>query len=281
MSDAILGIDHAVIAVHDLEAAKAVYEKLGFTHVPMGDHQNRATANYCIMFPDTYLELLGVNQPDLPDYGITAFLTERGEGFQRLANGTSDADAIAAHLKANGLEPNGPMLLERPQDYPKGMVTFHNVMIPTEQTNGIWTFFCCHKTPDLMRTPEWLKHANGAVAVLSATAVVEDMDAARAALQKVYGKERVKEAAHGLHIQLPRGKIEVTTPNSFAMVHIGEGTPKGPFPRWYGLQIAVKDVAGTEQYLMAKHIPFEHLPDGTLRLTPDQTCGVLLEFHHA
>ena len=142
MSQAILGLDHAVIAVEDLESARDAYERLGFTHVPMGNHQNRATANYCIMFPDTYLELLGMNEPDLPDFGFKEFLATRGQGFQRLANGTPDADRIAADLQAAGLEIQGPILLERPQDEPAGMVTFHNVMIPKEQTAEIWTFFC-------------------------------------------------------------------------------------------------------------------------------------------
>jgi hypothetical protein len=154
MSKAVLGLDHAVIAVNDLEAARKVYNTLGFTNVPMGDHQNRATANYCIMFPDTYLELLGMNAPDLPDFGFKEFLSTRGEGFQRLANGTPEADDIARELRERGLEIDDPLLLERPQEEPKGMVTFNNVMIPKEQTAGIWTFFCCHRTPDLMRTPE-------------------------------------------------------------------------------------------------------------------------------
>lgn len=278
MSKAVLGLDHAVIAVNDLEAARKIYNTLGFTNVPMGDHQNRATANYCIMFPQTYLELLGMNQPDLQNFGFKNFLATRGEGFQRLANGTPEADDIAAELRSRGLDIKDPLLLERPQEEPKGMVTFNNVMIPPEQTAGIWTFFCCHRTPDLMRTPAWLKHANGAVALASATAIVEDLEASRAALAKVYGKDAIHDAPHGFSVHLPRGRVHVATPQGFPTLHIGAAVPQGPLPRWYALRIAVKDLGATEQYLVAKRVVPEHLFDGSIRIFPEDACGVLIEF---
>jgi catechol 2,3-dioxygenase-like lactoylglutathione lyase family enzyme len=278
MSQAILGLDHAVIAVRDLDAARAVYTKLGFTHVPMGNHQNRATANYCIMFPGTYLELLGMNQPELPDFGFKEFLATRGEGFQRLANGTGEANDIVKDLRGRGLKIDDPLLLERPQADPPGMVTFNNVMIPKEQTADIWTFFCCHRTPELMRTPAWLAHPNGAVALASVTSVVTDLGRAQEALSKVYGAESVREVAHGLTVDLPRGRVEVTTPQSFPLLHIGASVPAGPLPRWYGMRIAVSDLGKTEQLLSGHHVAFEHLFDGHLRVQPADACGVLMEF---
>ncbi len=278
MNQAILGLDHAVIAVRDLDAARAVYNKLGFTHVPMGNHQNRATANYCIMFPDTYLELLGMNQPELQDFGFKEFLSIYGEGFQRLANGTPEADDIVAELRSRGLDIGEPLLLERPQKEPEGMVTFNNVMIPKDQTAGIWTFFCCHRTPALMRTPAWMKHANGAKALSAVTSIVEDIAASREALGKVYGKERIAEAPHGFTVNLPKGKVFVTTAKGFPTLHIGAEAPKGPLPRWYAMRIAVADLGATEQYLEAKHVPFEHLFDGSLRIAPADASGVLMEF---
>jgi len=278
MSQAILGLDHAVIAVHDLEAARAVYTRLGFTHVPMGDHRNRATANYCIMFPQTYLELLGMNQPDLPDFGFKEFLATRGEGFQRLANGTPEADDIAAELRSRGLEIDDPLLLERPQAYPAGMVTFNNVMIPKEQTAGIWTFFCCHRTPDLMRTPEWLSHANGAVALASVTAIVSDLDPARQGLGKVYGADRVRQAAHGLSVDLPRGRVDVVLAKNFATLHPGAALPAGVLPRWYAMRLAVADLQATAAHLNRQGVAAETLADGSLRVLPGDACGVLMEF---
>src|SRR5215470_482095 len=57
----ILGVDHVVVVVRDLDAAAAQWRKLGFTLSPRGTHSPQmGTANYTIMFGEDYLELIGV-----------------------------------------------------------------------------------------------------------------------------------------------------------------------------------------------------------------------------
>ena len=52
-----LAIDHAVIAVRDLDPAAADFRALGFTLTPRG-HHSIGSQNHCIMFESTYIELL-------------------------------------------------------------------------------------------------------------------------------------------------------------------------------------------------------------------------------
>ena len=59
----VLGIDHVLAGVADLEAARAAWRRLGFTVTPRGRHIGWGTGNYCIMFPDDYVELLGIVDP--------------------------------------------------------------------------------------------------------------------------------------------------------------------------------------------------------------------------
>jgi len=109
MTDALLGIDHAIIGVRSLAAARAAFERLGFTAAPFGNHVGKATANHCIMFADSYLELLGINEPEHSDtLGLGAFLEARGEGLVKIALGTPDADAARAAIEARGFRPTGP-----------------------------------------------------------------------------------------------------------------------------------------------------------------------------
>ena len=57
----IAGIDHAVIAVKDLDAAAQNWKQLGFTISPRGTHSaHMGTGNYTIMLGEDYMELLGV-----------------------------------------------------------------------------------------------------------------------------------------------------------------------------------------------------------------------------
>ena len=57
----VIGIDHAVVMVKDLDQAAANYKKLGFTISPRGTHSaHMGSGNYTIMFDPDYMELLGV-----------------------------------------------------------------------------------------------------------------------------------------------------------------------------------------------------------------------------
>ena len=101
------GIDHSLLGVRDLEAARRRFEGLGFTLTPRGRHIGWGTANYCIMFEAGYVELLGIVDPAQFTNDLDKFLVER-EGLLGLAFATSDAVALAAALSAAGLRPDGP-----------------------------------------------------------------------------------------------------------------------------------------------------------------------------
>lgn len=53
-ASAIAGLDHALVGVRDLEAARASWGKLGLKITPRGRHIGWGTANYCIMFERGY-----------------------------------------------------------------------------------------------------------------------------------------------------------------------------------------------------------------------------------
>ena len=61
MSHPVKGVDHCFVLVDDLDKAAAQYRALGFTLSPRGLHSEaKGSANYTIMFPDDYFELLGL-----------------------------------------------------------------------------------------------------------------------------------------------------------------------------------------------------------------------------
>ena len=143
------GIDHAVIAVRDLDAAAASFTALGFTLTPRG-HHSIGSQNHCIMLGTTYIELLvaPVAHPWLDYY--RAF----GEGLAAIALATEDADATYAQLKDRGARP--PMDLSRPVE--GGVARFRLVQVEGSPQ----VFFVQHLTRALVWRPEWQAHANGA-----------------------------------------------------------------------------------------------------------------------
>lgn len=274
---AITGIDHVIQGVDDLERARATYARLGFRSAPIGHHQGRATSNYCLMLRHSYIELLGVLRPELDSGGLLDSLSLYGEGLQRLALATPDADLARADLEVAGLHPEGPLDLARPSEDPPGMVRFRNLMLPKGDTADLPMFLCGHKTPALMRKPEWLAHENGALDLTAVTVVVDDPAAVAAALGRIFGPGSVAKAAHGMSVSPGRGTLELTTAAEFGQLHPGARPPLTPSPCYCALTIAVAAPDATASWLVDQGVPYERTARG-VRVAAADAHGTLIEF---
>jgi len=163
----IIGIDHAVVMVKDLDKAAENYKRLGFTVSPRGTHSaHMGSGNYTIMFDPDYMELLGVLTPTENNAPARAFLENRGEGIERIAFTAVDSAAGAEEIRARGYAPIGPTDFERPVTLPNGTVSaakFRTFQWPVaEAPGGVRIFACQHKTRETVWIPELMRHANGA-----------------------------------------------------------------------------------------------------------------------
>jgi catechol 2,3-dioxygenase-like lactoylglutathione lyase family enzyme len=178
----ILGADHVVVTVRDLDAAAAQWRKLGFTLSPRGTHSPQmGSGNYTIMFGEDYLELLGVLHETEQNKPTRDFLRNR-EGIERTAFTTDNAAAGAAELEARGLKPLGPVHFGRPVDLPgggTGEAKFNVFRWPlAESPGGMRIFACQHLTRNTVWIPELQKHANGASRIVAIEIISVDPKAA-------------------------------------------------------------------------------------------------------
>ena len=163
----VIGIDHAVVMVKDLDQAAANYKRLGFTVSPRGTHSaHMGSGNYTIMFDPDYMELLGVLTPTEHNAPARAFLERSGEGIERIAFTAVDSADGAEEIRARGYPPIGPTDFERPVTMPDGTISsakFRTFQWPTaEAPGGVRIFACQHKTRETVWIPELMQHANGA-----------------------------------------------------------------------------------------------------------------------
>ncbi|RZN33142.1 VOC family protein [Bradyrhizobium sp. Leo121] len=163
----VIGIDHAVIMVKDLDRAADNWKHLGFTVSPRGTHSaHMGSGNYTIMLDPDYIELLGVLTPTEHNAPARAFLEQRGEGIERIAFTAVDSAAGAEEIRARGYAPIGPTDFERPVTMPDGTLSaakFRTFQWPTaEAPGGVRIFACQHKTRETVWIPELMTHANGA-----------------------------------------------------------------------------------------------------------------------
>jgi len=93
-------LDHLGIAVKSLNAAKAIYQKLGLT--TSAEEEIPAEQVRLVMVPvgDTRLELL---EPLAEDSVIARFISKRGEGLHHISLRVPDLNAAVEKLKAGGV----------------------------------------------------------------------------------------------------------------------------------------------------------------------------------
>jgi hypothetical protein len=162
----VIGIDHAVIMVRDLDQAAANWKKLGFTVSPRGTHSaHMGTGNYTIMLDPDYMELLGVLAETELNAPARAFIARR-EGIERIAFTAIDAAKGAEEIRSRSYQPIGPTDFERPVTLPDGRLSaakFTTFQWPVAETpGGVRLFACQHKTRETVWIPELMQHANGA-----------------------------------------------------------------------------------------------------------------------
>ncbi|WP_407113927.1 VOC family protein [Bradyrhizobium sp. LMG 9283] len=195
----VIGIDHAVVMVKDLDKAAENYRQLGFTVSPRGTHSvHMGTGNYTIMFDPDYMELLGVLAATELNAPARAFLDKRGEGIERIAFTAVDTAAGAEEIRARGLEPIGPTDFERPVTLPDGTVSaakFRTFMWPTaEAPGGVRIFACEHKTRETVWIPELMRHANAARRIKQTLIATPDPAKEAAHLGRLIDREPTTDA---------------------------------------------------------------------------------------
>ena len=189
----VIGIDHAVVMVRDLDHAAETWKRLGFTLSPRGTHSaHMGTGNYTMMLDPDYLELLGVLAPTEHNAPARTML-EKHEGIERVVFTAVDSAAGADEIRARGYAPIGPTDFERPVTMPDGTKSaakFRTFQWPVKEAPaGMRIFACQHKTRETVWIPELMRHANGAKRLREVLLVAPELAKEAAHLSKMIDRE--------------------------------------------------------------------------------------------
>jgi hypothetical protein len=275
----ITGIDHTLVGVRDLEAARAAWSRLGFTITPRGRHIGWGTGNYCVMLEEGYVELLGIVDPSQFSNNLDKLLETR-EGLLGLAFATQDANACRDALAAAGLKPDGPKQLKRNLELPTGTVTpeFRLVFLPPESTPEVSAFVTHHLSPELIRRPDWLQHANGAQRLLSVTVVCADPVEAAMGYLPIFGPDRIKVADQMTSVSCGAGALRFVKVDALPKLYPGVvSDPLPDLPFLIGMKLLVADKARCVSHLNGAGVAIQEIQRGCL-VPPAEANGVILEF---
>ena len=278
-ADAITGIDHTLVGVRDLEAARVIWQTLGFTVTPRGRHIGWGTGNYCIMFESGYIELLGLVDPTQFLNGLDVFLESR-EGLMALAFGTDDAPRLKAALERAGVAADGPKDLKRKLELPEGdaLPEFKLLFPDKKALPDLNAFVTQHLTPEIIRRPEWLRHANRARRLVSVTVVCNDPARAVLGYLPIFGPERIMVSDAMTVLDTGNGAVRFVSPAGLRIVYEAL-LPLPAFERpWIaGMKIEVADKSRCLDFLKDHNLPVEKTGKGCL-VPPEVANGCILEF---
>jgi len=275
----VIGVDHVMIVVRDLDAAAARWRGLGFTLSPRGTHSPKmGSANYTIMFPDDYLELLGILVATDQNQGTRDFLAQR-EGIDRTAFTARDAAAGVAELKARGVAAVGPVDFNRPVDMPDGRKSEARFTVfrwpQDERPGGMGLFACQHHTRDTVFIPEISRHANGATRIAAIEIVAADPAGAAKHMQRLV--DQPVRAENGVHV-VPSGSTRAdfifTDPAGLAARYPAAALAGATKSGAAVLTLATRDLAAAKAALGAKAIP---TASGVV-VAASEANGVILNF---
>lgn len=227
----LLGIDHIVIAVRDLEAAIKNYRQLGFTVVPGGRHPV-GTYNGLIAFADgAYIELISFYRDNLEHRWWRAL--KRGEGLVDFCMQTDDLVGDTVKLRQAGVRIDDPVPWSRTR--PDGYQLKWLLSLALEEHRGVAPFLIQDETPREERVPREVSHTNGASGIAAVTIAVDDLTKVskwyEAALgDKGVNVERRRIEAAGVSFRAGPHRLELLRPDGATGPLAIWLTARGPSP---------------------------------------------------
>lgn len=269
-------IDHLVLAVRDLDAAGAFYERLGF-QVGARNRHPWGTENRLVQFRSSFLELItvGDNPALIPPHqpgrfsfgaGVRDYL-ERREGLAMFVLDSPDAETDAAAFAHRGIGRFEPFSFERKGRRPDGTETrvAFSLAFAVDPTLPDAAFFVCQQLyPEAFWNPTFQIHPNGAWDVRSVT---------------------LGATTPSAHADFMRGFTGITGIDGsegdlvFALRNGGQLrlAPRPGAAGFTAFRVAVPELGAFCRRLQRMNVPFEAAKD-VVTIAADDAYGVAVEF---
>ena len=272
-------VDHVLIAVRDLDAAKDTFERLGFKVTPEGRHPGRGTSNRLVVFGGEYLELISVHDPegDLFRPNLPSFLDER-EGLFIFSMGTPDVHGRARSVREAGVLITDPVKGSRQAADGTTAYSWTQAEIDPEAMPGSQTFFIQHDHTIEERytePPDPTNHPNGVIGISSLSLAVKDADEAARRWTDVFGLERVSEDAGCVRLRFDNSSLDFCQPDGGdALGDFIETWGEGP----YRIAFSCEDLDAIESLLNGNGVESVEHKGGSLVVPPESAQGVRMSF---
>lgn len=280
-----LSLDHVLIAVRDLNAAKDTFERLGFKVTPEGRHPGRGTSNRLVVFGREYLELISVHDPaaDLFRPNLPTFLEMR-EGLFIFSMGTDDIRKHVREVRSAGIRIADPVRGSRQAADGTTAYSWMQAEVGLNEVPGSQTFFIQHDHTIEERytePPDPTNHPNAVRGISSLSLAVGDADIASRRWMDAFGLERITEEgeqnSHATRVRLRfrNCSLDFCQPvGRDALAHFIDSWGEGP----YQIAFSCKDLDETEALLRRRKVSGLERHTDRLLVSPESAQGVRMSF---
>lgn len=261
-------LDHLVLPVSGLEAARTDYEQLGFSVAPDARHPF-GTSNACVFLADgIYLEPLAVHSRETVQEAARAgnmfvardqaFRFRVGEaGLSALVMKSSDARADNERFHAEGIS-GGPMLsFSRMVKQPDGSekeASFHLAFAADLRSPDFFAFNC--ERVNAAPFPPAPNHANGVTGLKAVVLTEENPSDFQYFVETVLGQRDARAHSFGLRFEAANMAVEVLTPAGLVALYDVMNPRSGRGLLGEGLIFRVSDLRQTEKCLIDRQVSF-------------------------
>lgn len=269
-------IDHLVLAVHDIDAAAALYQRLGF-RVGERNRHPWGTENRLIQLRSSFLELIsvGASATSIPPhepgrFSFGAFgrdYLEQREGFAMFVLDSADAKADAAEFSRLGIGRFEPFSFERKGRRPDGRetrVAFSLAFAMDPELPEASFFVCQHHYPENFWNADFQMHPNGAADVVAVSIGSPNPAAHLGFLSRFCGVPAVETEQGGVTLGFQnRGRLSVERRDGPAAL--------------VSFSVVVPDLNQQAQLLRQSEVAFSSSA-GRLTVGAEDVLGVAVEF---
>ncbi len=282
------GIDHLVLCVRDLEAARRHYQAMGFTMTPPAQHPF-GTGNSNIQLNGSFLEVLTVMAPqDIVEhtpggFSFSAFnrdFLSRREGFSMLVMESSDPDADQTRFASRHLQTYAPFEFSRQAKQPDGSqaTVGFSLRFATDPGMPDAAFFTCHQhAPELFWKLEYQTHANTAHSVAEVVIVSDHPSSHSAFLRGFTGASAVADTACGLVVETARGRISVMRATDYQSRYATPAPDLSSGARLAAFAVSVASLDKCRAGLHGSQVRY-HDTSGGLAIAARDNFGAAIEF---
>ncbi len=286
------GIDHIVLVVRDLDAARGRFEAFGFTTTPRSEHPF-GTGNSLVQLNHSFIELLTVVDADKlvpmdPDHfsfsAYNAYFLDRREAMSALVLSSADARGDNDGWRARGIKTYEPVDFSRQAtmaDGRRATVAF-TIAFAVDPTMPDAVFFVCQQhRPENFWQPVYQSHANGACEITGAIMCAADPGGHEDFFRAMAPEGTITRNDDGMRIELPRGRVDVRRPEACGRLFPdGIVPPVGNAPGFISATVAVRRLDAVTTSLERGGIPFVSAAD-SIYVDAGNCFGMVLEFTEA